>query len=226
MDQLTEGVTRAFWPLIWAHEYCHFWAARRLGLLARIEGARTYVHRPNRKQHVLIAIAPTFPSALLVLLALIAYLQLAVTQGSRIYYGSFLAIAVLILLSCAGDWWSILRSFFDPEALKVDSSAILIVSATPHQEQRAVQQQVEQLGYFVGWASTAERALASAGRNSYDLVVLDRVLPEAGRLALRQGLDARPESGTVPIFQLNSHGELARLPAYLQSGIPEGRTLG
>jgi len=212
-------------PLIWAHEYCHYWVARSLGLLARIQGAKTYVHCVDLRQHVLIALAPTIPSLVITFVFAVAYHQLATTTAAKINLGSFTAIGALLLLSCVSDWWSIIHSLFDPSMLSADSVAILIVSAAPDNEQHSLKSRIESMGYFVEWARSKEDAINCLNRNLFDPIMLDVNVTGIEQRSLSPEVEFNQKNRSTMIFRLKSHTELLQLPTYLESGIPPGRSL-
>ena len=225
MQQLGKVGVLIAQPLILAHEYCHYWVARRLGLLARIQGAKTYVHRVDLHQHVLIAITPTIPSLVITIVFAFAYHQLATTTAAKINLGSLTAIGAVLLLSCASDWWSIIRSLFDPSMLSADSVAILIVSAAPDHEQHSLKSRIESMGYFMEWARSKEDALNSLNRNLFDLIVLDMNITGIEQRLLSHEVEFNQKNRSTMIFRLKSHTELLQLPTYLESGIPPRRSL-
>jgi DNA-binding response OmpR family regulator len=72
---------------------------------------------------------------------------------------------------------------------------------------RAIMSGLEQDGYAVDWLKTADEGLAYAETESYDVVILDRMLPGG-----QDGLDIcralRKVGNTTPVLMLTARGEL------------------
>ena len=224
-NQFRDGILLIVSPLVWAHEYCHYWIARQLGLLARIKGAKTCVHHVNLRQHILIAIAPTIPSSVIFYLSVIAYRNLAVTYAAGIYLGSITVIAFLLLISCAQDWWSIIHSIINPAVLTVDSKAMLIISKASSQEQDTIQSRIEALGYFIDWAQSDKQAITALHLNPFNLIVIDVDLTALNLSHIQREVSLHQKINSIRIFRLSSHDELSLLPTYLELGLPRNREI-
>ena len=73
-------------------------------------------------------------------------------------------------------------------------------------------------GYFVDCAATGEEALASAADGSYNLIVLDLMLPGMDGLDVTRRLKGHPQTEAIPIMMLTAKGEEADIVTGLELG--------
>jgi len=73
-------------------------------------------------------------------------------------------------------------------------------------------------GYQLVLAATGEDALKKAGREAFDLVVLDLMLPGLDGLEVAKALKAEARTRTLPIIMLTAKGEDADIVTGLEIG--------
>lgn len=66
---------------------------------------------------------------------------------------------------------------------------------------------LEREGYAVRTAETGHKALAEIDRASFDLIVLDLMLPDISGLEIARRLKKNPETAGIPIVMLTAKGE-------------------
>ncbi|MBW2568416.1 MAG: response regulator [Deltaproteobacteria bacterium] len=73
-------------------------------------------------------------------------------------------------------------------------------------------------GYKVICAATGEQALSKAGSETFDLILLDLMLPGIDGLEVAKRLKNKPETRQVPIIMLSAKGEEADIVTGLELG--------
>ncbi|QGM47411.1 response regulator transcription factor [Methylocystis heyeri] len=87
-----------------------------------------------------------------------------------------------------------------------DSAQKILVVEDDPEIAETVTQELRQRGYLVSHAETGAKAMAEIERDTFDLVILDRMLPEIDGLAIVESM--RKENASTPILIVSALGEV------------------
>jgi CheY-like chemotaxis protein len=80
---------------------------------------------------------------------------------------------------------------------------------------------LEDEGYAVEWAASAEEALAALERRPFDVVLMDIALPGMDGMEATRRLRAQPRFAALPVIAVTAHAVRGQVEAILASGVSD-----